>query len=300
MATNNKKTSSRGKGGTTRKNTSSGKKSNGKNNQKQSQGPDLLTIVVVLIAIVLVIVLISKHSKEKNGEVGANPTGTATVTSTGTPDTPTPEPEQPTDAPNATKAVTNAPKPTATPTTAPTSTPVPLLSETEARRIAEHIVQLEKYSIELLDDHLMIDGEEYYTFCINDENGEAMSPLLIVEKKEGTLLCYDMSGVVAPIESFPLDKTETGNTGEQTMTAEEAKEKLKGYSGAALGLAKDPSAYEMTADEWTTMANGVECYGVNFFEETDGKQRFRGTFYVAVDGSAVYSKDDVTGEFIER
>jgi hypothetical protein len=44
----------------------------------------------------------------------------------------------------------------------------------------------------------------------------------------------------------------------------------------------------------------VECYGINFFEEVNGKQRFRGTFYVALDGSAVYSKDDVTGEFIER
>ena len=56
----------------------------------------------------------------------------------------------------------------------------------------------------------------------------------------------------------------------------------------------------LDVSDWTTMADGVECYGINFFEEVNGKQRFRGTFYVALDGSAVYSKDDVTGEFVER
>ena len=75
---------------------------------------------------------------------------------------------------------------------------------------------------------------------------------------------------------------------------------LAGYTAERLGLAKAPSEYEMTADDWTTMADGVECYGINFFEESGGKQRFRGTFYVALDGSAVYGKDDVTGEFIKR
>lgn len=300
MAAKSNKTSARKKGGTTKK-SSSGKKTGGRNNQKQSQGPDLLTIVVVLIAIVLVIVLISKHSKEKGDDVNLNqPTGSATITSTSVPEEPTKEPDAQGGTPEATNAVTKAPQPTATPTVPPTPTPVPVLSETEARRIAEYIVQLEKYSIELLDDHLMIDGAEYYEFCINDENGEAMLPLLIVEKTEGTLWCYDFSGVVAPIETFPVDNTETGGEGDASMSAEDAKKKIAEYSGAALGLAKEPTAYEMTVDEWTTVADGKECYGVNFFETTDGKQRFRGTFYVALDGSAVYSKDEITGEFIKR
>lgn len=271
------------------------KKSTGKNKRKQNQGPDLLTIVVVLIAVVLVVVLISKYKDEKGGGSAENPTGAVSATGTVTPDMPTPDgrPDTPTPPESVTKepdGATQTPEPTADPN----------LSQAEAERIVAGIIELEKYSIELLDDHLMIDGAEYYSFCINDENGVGMEPLLIVEKTEGTLLCYDLSGVVAPIEKFPLDKTETGSEGTKTLSAEEAKKVLAGYSGERLGLAKETSAYEMTVDDWTTIAEGTECYGINFFENVEGKQRFRGTFYVSLDGSAVYSKDDVTGEFVKR
>ena len=270
------------------------KKTNSKN--KGSQGPDLLTVVVVLIAVVLMIVLISKYKKEKEGIEAGQPTGQAPVTEAVVPDTPTPEATQDVIAP--TKAPEDV-KDTPTPEV-PTPTEEPVLSREEAENIVRKIIQLETYSVELLDDHLMIDGAEYYSFCINDGNGAAMEPLLIVEKKEGKLWCYDLSGVVATIEKFPLDKTETGNEGEKTFTVEEAKQLLASYSAERLGLAKETASYEMTVDDWTTNANGVECYGINFFENVNGKQRFRGTFYVALDGSAVYGKDDVTGEFMER
>lgn len=270
------------------------KKNNSKN--KGSQGPDLLTVVVVLIAVVLVVVLISKYKKEQEDKEAGQPTGQAPVTEAVIPENPTPDGRP--DTPHPTQGVTEAPKASATPE--PTPTEEPVLSVEEAERIVRSIIQLETYSVELLDDHLMIDGAEYYSFCINDEKGASMEPLLIVEKKEGKLWCYDLAGVVATIEKFPLDKTETGNEGEKTFTIEEAKQMLAGYSGERLGLAKDTASYEMTVDDWTTNANGVECYGINFFENVDGKQRFRGTFYVALDGSAVYSKDDITGEFIKR
>ena len=268
-----------------------------KSNQKKSQGPDLLTMVVVLIAVVLVLILITKYKKDKDGQEAGNPTGGAPVTEAVVPDTPTPEATPDTKAP--TMAPTKAPDEDVTPE-APTPTEEPVLSQAEAEQIVRTIIQLTSYSIELLDDHLVSDGEEYYSFCVNNENGEGLEPLLIVEKKDGTLLCYDMTGVVAPIEKFPLDKTETGNEGQQLLTEDDAMELLSGYTAERLGLAKAPSEYDMTADDWTTMADGVECYGINFFEETGGKQRFRGTFYVALDGSAVYGKDDVTGEFIKR
>lgn len=269
-------------------------KKNSKN--KASQGPDLLTIVVVLIAVVLVVVLISKYKTEKEGLEAGNPTGQAPVTEAVVPDTPTPETTP--DVTTPTKTPTGTPD-TPTPE-APTPTEEPVVSREEAERIVRSIIQLDIYNVDLLDDHLMIDGTEYYSFCVNDGNGEILEPLLIVEKKEGKLLCYDLSGVVAPIEKFPLDKTETGSEGVKTLTAEEAKKVLMGYSGERLGLAKDTASYETTVDDWTTNANGVECYGINFFENVNGKQRFRGTFYVALDGSAVYGKDDVTGEFIKR
>lgn len=302
MAAQNKKTSSRGRSTTTKKSNSSGKKTSGKNNHKESQGPDLLTIVIVLIAVVLVVVLLSKFLKEKKDGEASNPTGGSSATGTLVPDAPTKAPEEndATSTPVPTQTVTKEPEPTVAPTDAPTPTPDLRLTLEQAKEKVSNIVQLEKYSIELLDDHLMLEGKEYYTFCINDESGVSMEPLLIVEKTTGTVLCYDFSGVVANIEKFPLDKTETGTGATKQLTAEEAKEVLAGYTGAALGLAKELSAYEMTVDDWTTMADGFECYGINLFETTDGKQRFRGTFYVVTDGSAVYSKDDITGEFIKH
>lgn len=300
MAAQKRKTSSQDKRGTTKKSNSSGKKTTGKTNHKESHGPDLLTIVIVLIAVVLVAVLLSKYTKEKEGTETLKPTGSVSVTGTKAPDDPTKGPAEttPTQTPAPPQAVTKAPTPA--PTAAPTSAPDSILSLEQAKKQVEKIVELEKYSIELLDDHLMIDGAEYYTFCINDENGASLEPLLIVEKREGTVLCYDMSGVVSMVEKFPLDKTETGTGGAKSLTPEEAKAVLAGYTKTALGLTKEPSDYEMTVDDWTTMADGRICYGINLFETTDGKQRFRGTFYVATDGSAVYSKDDVTGEFIKR
>lgn len=302
MAATKKKTSSGRRNTTTKrstaKSTSSAKKSTGKNQKKEAQGPDLITVIVVLVAVVLVLVLVSKYKDEKQGGEGGTPTGTVSATGTNVPDMPTPDGRPDTPKPTATSTATKTPEATATPVATPTE--VPVLSQTEALRIVNEIIWLDKYTVELLDDHLMLDGAEYYSFCVNNEKGEGLEPLLIVEKKEGTLLCYDMSGVVSSIERFPLDKTETGSDGGKTLTVEEAKTILVGYTAERLGLAKAPSEYEMTADDWTTMADGVECYGINFFEEVNGKQRFRGTFYVALDGSAVYSKDDVTGEFIER
>ena len=300
MAATKKNTSSGRRNTTGKKSTSkrssSAKKPAGKNQKKESQGPDLITVIVVLAAVVLVLVLISKYKDENKGGEAGSPTGAVSATGTSVPDTPTPDGRP--DTPVPTQSATKAPEATATPV--PTPTEEPVLSQIEALRIVNEIIQLENYTVELLDDHLMIDGAEYYSFCVNNEKGEGLEPLLIVEKREGTLLCYDMSGVVASIAKFPLDKTETGNDGQELLTVDEAKALLAGFTAERLGLAKEPSSYEMMADDWTTMADGVECYGINFFEETGGKQRFRGTFYVALDGGAVYGKDDVTGEFIRR
>lgn len=298
MAAQNRKGGAGRKRTTAKRGSSSGRKNTGRNSRNQNQGPDFLTIIVVLAAIVLVIMLLSKYNKEQEGKEGGDITGSVTATEAVTPENPAEEPGEATKTPEPTKAVTNTPKPQPTPE--PTPTEVPKLTQAQAEEIVKKIIRLEKYSIELLDDHLMIDGAEYFSFCINDEDGTSLEPLLIVEKEEGMLLCYDLSGVVAPIEQFPLDKTETGNDEDKTLSAEEAKKVLTGYTGARLGLPKDISSYELVADDWTTMANGVECYGFSFFETVDGKQKFRGTFYVALNGSVVYSQDDITGEFIKR
>lgn len=272
-----------------------------KSNKKKKEGPDLLTIVVVAVAIVLVLILIANYKKEQEGKEMPSGTPTAVPSATMIPENPgnTTPSAIPTKAPSVTGGITGEPEQEDT-TPAPAEEPV--LSAEEAEALVQKRIDMDAgtYTIELLDDHLIIEGTEYYSFCVNDAEGTAMEPLLIVEKKEGELSCYDFSGVVSGFSKFPLDKTETGNAETEAITAEEAKKVLSGYSGAALGLAKEPSFYEMTVDDWTTVINGDVCYGINLFENADGKQRFRGVYYVTLDGRKVYSEDGVTGDFIQR
>lgn len=305
MAAERKKGTSQGGKQTSKKSSSSGKKGSGKGSRKEKSGLDILTIVVVVLAVILVVFLLVNYNKQKNkeqepGSLSGTPTSApqATVTKTPGGNVPTGTPAgQPTGTPAGTPPVTQKPEDNK-PTPAPTETPS--ISREEAERIVRNRIESPDYTIELLDDHLMIDGEEYYSFCINDENGTALEPLLIVEKKEGELLCYDFAGVVSPFSKFPLDKTETGSSGTDTISEEQAKKLLSGYSKEALGLAMEVSAYEMEVDSWKTVANGKECYGIDLIAAVEGKRSFCGTFYVALDGSAVYSRDDATGEFMKR
>lgn len=305
MAAERKKGTSQGGKQTSKKSSSSGKKGSGKGSHKEKSGLDILTIVVVVLAVILVVFLLVNYNKQKNkeqepGSLSGTPTSApqATVTKTPGGNVPTGTPAgQPTGTPAGTPPVTQKPE-DKKPTPAPTEPP--MITREEAERIVRNRIEVPDYTIELLDDHLMIDGEEYYSFCINDENGTALEPLLIVEKKEGELLCYDFAGVVSPFSKFPLDKTETGSSGTDTISEEQAKKLLSGYSKEALGLAMEVSAYEMEVDSWKTVANGKECYGIDLIAAVEGKRSFCGTFYVALDGSAVYSRDDVTGEFMKR
>lgn len=308
MAAERKKSTSQGRKQAAKKGSSSGRKSSGRNDRKDSNGTDILTIVVVVLAVVLVVFLLINYNKEKgngeneNGNLTAAPTGGPLATVTDLPGdiTPTAQPaKQPTGTPPA--GTTPAARPTAEAknTPKPTEPPV-LLSVEEAENIVRNRIGNPEYTVELLDDHLMIDGEEYYSFCVNDENGKTMEPLLIVEKKEGQLFCYDFSGVVSRFSKFPLDKTETGSSGTDVISEEQAKKVLLGYSGKALGLAMEVSEYEMEVNSWKTVADGKECYDIDLFATTGGRRNFCGTFYVALDGSAVYSRNDETGEVTKR
>ncbi len=304
MADGKRKSTSGGGRRTTKRSNSSGRKGNGRNKRKESGGPDFVTIFFVLLAVVLVVILISKYMSEQKGKDKETPTGTTELTGTpgpedsvGAPDDSVGGPDEITGDPEVTKPPVM--KPTTAPTPEPTPTEVPDLTLAEAKKIVANIVELDVYSIELLDDHLMLDGSEYFSFCINDANGEGIPPLLIVEKKTGEILCYDDTGA-SHVERFPLDKTESGGSTETTLSADKAKEILGKYSKEALGLEKAAADYNMSVDEWTTIVGGIECYGINLTELVDGKERFRGTFYVAMDGSAIYSMDEATGEFIKR
>ena len=158
---------------------------------------------------------------------------------------------------------------------------------------------MKEFSIELLDDHLYIDGDEYYSFCINDVFGKSYEPLLLVNKETGEISCYSDGGV-SVFTKFPLDKTEEKTENPGTADSSWAEEQLKVCGAERLSLSHDISEYVFKADEWTSMIQGKECFGVDCFLLDNGTERYCGTYYVETGNGFIYSINDETGECIQR
>lgn len=73
------------------------------------------------------------------------------------------------------------------------------------------------------------------------------------------------------------------------LTEAGAVKKLSGVSLDLLGLPKDISTYRTEVDNWTSMVQATECYCINVITN-DGYTE--GIFYVAVDGSRIFSVDE--------
>lgn len=285
-----KKKSSSGRKNTSKKKSSSSRSRS--TNKKTNNSPDMLTIVVVVIAIVMIGLLIYNYNKEKKGGADATPTPAASVTPIPTKET------EPTKTAEPTKAPTKTPEPTET--AEPTPTEEVILPKDDAKRIILAQIDASSYMVELLNDNLQIEDEIYYLFDICDLQGKMYEPLVIVNRKNGNYYYYDPNtGIVSEFDKFPLDETETAGTGGQSITKEEAIAKLASISSERLGLAKEVSQYRLETDEWPTIVNAKECYGINVFEEVNGKTRLRGYYFVTYDGTKIYKRDAETEEFIE-
>lgn len=259
----------------------------------------MLVLVVALFAILAI--LYGQSVRQTDGPA-VTPTGTATSTgvtvqpeATGTPGATQPTgtvTPQPTAAPTATAI------PTLTPTGIPTVTPVPAMTAEEATEQVKKVVDTKKYRIELLNDHLDIDGATYFQFCIS-ENGATLEPFLLVNKKDGIIHCYSTSGEVSDFVKFPLDAVSRPDAGEdEDLSVEEAYGVLCGYSKERLGLAKPVAEYDAEYDNELTLVKGVNCYRINLTEVSGGKVRNRGEFYISVDGTACYTIDNDLNDFV--
>ena len=299
MAETKKRTGSGRSSSSGKKNTSARRGNTKRNNSKNAGGPDLLTIVVVIVAVILVTILILNYKKEKEENNGTGTKPTAVLTQTPSEPEPTKTPA-PTKEPEATKAPTAAPVPTEEPIEDPIPTEEPVIPRAEAKALLEQKINTERYQTELLSDDLPIDGKSYYLFCIDDKNGNTYEPLVIVEKKNGFVYYYDpLTGTVSDFNVFPPDETEKQGTTDEVITGEQAVAVLKQYSAAKLGLEKEVSQYQTEVDDWSSIVNSKECYGISVFEVTGGKTRLRGSFYVSFDGKQVFKQDAETNEFIE-
>jgi hypothetical protein len=234
---------------------------------------------ILFICIITACLAFAACGKKKGG----NSTGEETITPTPTP----------------------VPTATPTPTEAPTATPTPeepdFISEADAIKNIQKIIGERGYTIELLEDQLTVGEKQYYKFQVSDSLA-AIEPDVIVDKVNGEILCYYKDGKTGPFDEHPLFAQTTKDPEEtnQEFTREDALAKLSEVSAKKLGLPVALSEYTIIYDDWTTMVNGVECYGINVFADVkDNKMLNMGVYYVAVDGSAMFRFDVLNDDFVE-
>lgn len=205
-----------------------------------------------------------------------------------------------------TDEVTITPTPTATPTATPTpDEQVPdetnTISEEDAIKNIQKVIGERGYTIELLDDKLIVGENEYYEFQVSDSSA-VIEPNIIVGKVSGELSCYYKDGTSGPFEDHPLF-TQTTPKQEETsdeFTKEDALAKLSKVSADTLNLPVPLSEYTIIYDDWTTFVNGVECYGINVFAEAKDDEKINmGIYYVAIDGSVMFQFDSLSDNFVE-
>lgn len=251
-----------------------------------------LKCIMVLFTFVVVLT-ITGCSDKKNKQTSVDDTLITPEANNNITTTPLPTPVAMTPAPGIT--LTPTPEITVTPT--PTKTPLGDLSEKEAKKLVLAKLDTSKYSIDLSDDHLSIDGESYYVYVVSDLNG-ILDPAIIVNKKNGTLYSYDVNENVIPFTKFPLDNVENINQNEDTITQAEALEHLKKVKKEKLGLVNNLSHYNVVADSWTTVVAGQDCYCFNVFEGR-AENQLVGMYYVSVSGENIYRFEEESSDFIK-
>ena len=134
-----------------------------------------------------------------------------------------------------------------------------------------------------------------------------MKPNVLVNKVTGELLCLNEDNTTSPLSSHPLiasineakeeDKDETLEEG--NFTKEDALKMLSKVSKDVLSLPVELSEYTIIYDDWNTVINGKECYGINAFSKVEDRMINMGVFYVTVDGSIMYKFDVEADDFVE-
>lgn len=204
-----------------------------------------------------------------------------------------------------TKELTATPIPTVTVTPTPTGvgeetgeeTAEEISSEDAVKQILK-VIGERGYYIELVNDTLDIGGDTYYEFQISDSS-QVIAPNVLVDKVTGKLLCYQADGSTAEFSEHPLYTASGNNSENSDFTKEDALKKLSKLSAKTLELPKDINTYTIIFDDWPTLVEKLECYGINVYEDMGDRMSFKGTYFVAMDGSKIFLRDSVADKFIE-
>lgn len=299
------------------KKSTNAKGSNSRKKKKKNSSDDMIKFLAVLVIAGIAIAMIF-FMQDRGEEVPGIGTPTPGINTEAPQPTGTQETPAPTTGSQPTAAPTSAPtkEPAQNPTEAPTATVTPIPTEEPeptalpsglSAESAENLVATSisgEYKVQLINDHLNVNGKEYYQFCAM--SGDAMLyPFLIVDKAEGTMYCYDSTeNTVFDFTTFPLEQTTNPEVTpepevQDVISAEEAYAVLCGYSKESLNIAKEVVNYDAEYGSELTLINGINCYRINLSEVSDsGKVRNRGEFYISVDGTRCYYIDSETNEFV--
>ena len=214
------------------------------------------------------------------------------------------------DTSSATESTTSS-EVTSAPTEHPTPTPEAesTTAETTAEPVTKKQLSEDEAFVKLIEkidpnDYTVASAGEYFyedrsyfRYTIS-KDGEMISDVL-VDRESGELFYLNSDNVIAEFDKFPPDQAQpVTQPSDGTITQDEALALLKKINKETLKLPADLTEYTIQFDDWTTMVNGKECYGVNAFADLGSRKQLMGVYYVAVDGRAMYTLDEETGEFL--
>ncbi len=177
------------------------------------------------------------------------------------------------------------------------------LSERAAIQLIQDRIGERGYYFELVNDNLALEGNTYYEFQISDSSGP-IEPDVLVNRKNGELLCFKSDESTAPFSEHPLYTedgagVESDTTDAAAFTQEDALASLSKVQKEILGLPAELSKYTVIFDDWTTNIKGTDCYGINIYSDAGDRRISMGVFYVATDGSVMYKFDAMLDDFAE-
>lgn len=177
------------------------------------------------------------------------------------------------------------------------------LSEKAAIQIIQARIGERGYYFVLVKDSLALEGNTYYEFQISDGSGP-IEPNVLVNVKNGELLCYKSDESTAPFSEHPLYTedgagVESDTTDTAAFTQEDALASLSKVPKEVLGIPVELSEYTVIFDDWTTNIKGTDCYGINVYSDAGDRSISMGVFYVATDGSVMYKFDAILDDFAE-
>ncbi len=187
------------------------------------------------------------------------------------------------------------------------------IGEKEATKLVVDAILERGYFVQYNED-MTIGENEYYVFSILNGD-DIMNPNVIVNKVTGEILCLNEDKTTSSLNTHPLLSSMNENKDEETdevtdeekddaseegkFSIDDAYKMLSKVSKDVLSLPVELSEYTIVYDDYNTIINGQECFGINTYSKVDDKMISMGVFYVAVDGSAMYKFDVEADDFVE-